>query len=177
MAVLRRSVHTSILFVAVAFILFTGRPALAIDPASIGIRTFDADGQQIGGINVVITYQSGQYPVDPLLITTEPLGPAWHSVPPNTYSIVALDDDFEPIPESEIILTAPPGAHDIVVNLILPPTCPADLDGDGTVGPPDLAQLLGAWGPNPGHPADFDGDDVVGPADLAQLLGTWGPCP
>ncbi len=54
--------------------------------------------------------------------------------------------------------------------------CPADLDGDGAVGPFDLALLLGAWGPNPGHPADFDGDGMVGAADLAQLLGSWGPC-
>ncbi len=54
--------------------------------------------------------------------------------------------------------------------------CSADLDGDGTVGAADLAMLLGAWGPNPGHPADFDGDGFVNAADLAQLLGNWGPC-
>lgn len=54
--------------------------------------------------------------------------------------------------------------------------CPADFDGDGTVGASDLASLLGAWGPNPGHPADFDGDGTVGAADLAQLLGSWGDC-
>ena len=62
-------------------------------------------------------------------------------------------------------------------NIILQEnTCPTDLTGDGVVGPQDLAQLLGNWGPNPGHPADFDGDGLIGPADLAQLLGTWGPC-
>ncbi|NEQ48562.1 MAG: choice-of-anchor B family protein [Leptolyngbya sp. SIO3F4] len=49
-----------------------------------------------------------------------------------------------------------------------------DLDGDGTVGPADLAILLGQWGPCPGCVADLDGDDVVGPADLAVLLGAWG---
>ena len=54
--------------------------------------------------------------------------------------------------------------------------CPADLDGDGNVNAADLAQLLGAWGPNPGHPADFDGDGNVDAADLAQLLGAWGDC-
>ncbi|MCH8912483.1 MAG: hypothetical protein IIA33_02835 [Planctomycetes bacterium] len=54
--------------------------------------------------------------------------------------------------------------------------CPADFDGDGAVGASDLAQLLGAWGPNPGHPADFDGDGMVNAFDLAQLLGDWGPC-
>lgn len=52
--------------------------------------------------------------------------------------------------------------------------CPADLDGDGSVGAPDLAILLGSWGG--GGPADFDGGGV-GASDLAILLGSWGPCP
>ena len=52
-----------------------------------------------------------------------------------------------------------------------------DLDGDGSVGPGDLAILLGNWGPcaNPNDcPADLDGDGTVGAADLAFLLGNWG---
>ena len=40
----------------------------------------------------------------------------------------------------------------------------------------DLAQLLGNWGPNPGHPADFDGDGFVSTTDLLALLAAWGPC-
>jgi hypothetical protein len=55
--------------------------------------------------------------------------------------------------------------------------CPADFNDDGDVGPGDLADLLGAWGPNPGHPADLNGDGDVGAADLALLLGSWGLCP
>lgn len=51
-------------------------------------------------------------------------------------------------------------------------TTPGDLDGDGAVGPADLALLLGAWGSGP-HPADLDGDGAVGAADLAILLGGW----
>ena len=54
--------------------------------------------------------------------------------------------------------------------------CPADFDGDGTVGASDLAQLLGSWGECAGCPADFDGDGDVDAADLASLLGSWGPC-
>jgi hypothetical protein len=53
--------------------------------------------------------------------------------------------------------------------------CPADLDGDGAVGAPDLANLLGAWGGT--GAADLDGDGVVGPQDLAAMLGAWGACP
>jgi hypothetical protein len=52
-----------------------------------------------------------------------------------------------------------------------------DLNGDGIVGPADLAILLGSWGPCPQEgdcPADLDSDGVVGAADLAILLGNWG---
>lgn len=56
------------------------------------------------------------------------------------------------------------------------PACSADLNGDNAIDPADLAVLLGAWGPNPGHPADLNGDSVVDAADLAVLLGSWGPC-
>jgi hypothetical protein len=67
--------------------------------------------------------------------------------------------------------------------------CPADISGpilgvpDGVVGPPDLARVLGLWGPCPCCGADISGpilgvpDGVVGPPDLARVLGLWGPCP
>ncbi len=55
-------------------------------------------------------------------------------------------------------------------------TCLGDVDGDGAVGPADLAALLAAWGSNPGSDADFDQDGTVGPADLAALLAAWGDC-
>ena len=62
-------------------------------------------------------------------------------------------------------------------SAVAEPPCPADLNDNGVVNAQDLALLLGAWGPNPGHPADINGDGVVNAADLAQLLGNWGPCP
>ncbi|MEE9130267.1 MAG: S8 family serine peptidase [Phycisphaerales bacterium] len=55
--------------------------------------------------------------------------------------------------------------------------CPADLDGDGSVGASDLLALLVAWGTDPEGPPDFDGDGVVGASDLLTLLVNWGPCP
>ncbi len=58
-----------------------------------------------------------------------------------------------------------------------PPDCAADFDNDGTVGLPDLLQLLGAWGPCTACVEDLDGDDTVGVKDLLILLGSWGPCP
>jgi len=51
-----------------------------------------------------------------------------------------------------------------------------DLNGDGSVGAPDLSILLSAWGPcAPGAPcpADLNGDGAVGPQDLAALLAAW----
>jgi hypothetical protein len=53
--------------------------------------------------------------------------------------------------------------------------CPADLDGDGVVGGPDLAMLLGEWGGS-GSGTDLDGNGVVDGGDLASLLSLWGPC-
>lgn len=54
---------------------------------------------------------------------------------------------------------------------------PGDLDGDGAIGPTDLAILLGSWGPCDDCDGeclpDLDGDCHVGAADLAILLGAW----
>ena len=63
-----------------------------------------------------------------------------------------------------------------VTSLLCVGPCPADFNGDGSVGAEDLAQLLGAWGPNAGHPADLDENGDVGAFDLALLLGAWGLC-
>jgi hypothetical protein len=52
--------------------------------------------------------------------------------------------------------------------------CPADFDGDGTVGGADLATLLGAWGT---AAADLDGNGTTDAADLSIVLGAWGACP
>jgi hypothetical protein len=54
--------------------------------------------------------------------------------------------------------------------------CTGDIDGSGEIDAADLAELLGAWGPNPGHPADLNEDGEVDATDLALLLGAWGPC-
>ncbi len=51
---------------------------------------------------------------------------------------------------------------------------PADLDGDGSVGPSDLALLLASWGPCGSCGADLDGDGSVGASDIAILLAAWG---
>jgi hypothetical protein len=57
------------------------------------------------------------------------------------------------------------------------PGHPADINGDGTVDTVDFLDLLGAWGPNPGNPADINGDGTVDTVDFLDLLAHWGPCP
>lgn len=54
----------------------------------------------------------------------------------------------------------------------------ADIDGSGVVDGADLAQVLGAWGPNgAGTAADINHDGTVDGADIALVLGNWGACP
>ena len=55
-------------------------------------------------------------------------------------------------------------------------SCPADIDGDGTVSASDLAIVLGAWSTT-FSVADLDSSGQVDASDLAVLLGAWGPCP
>ncbi len=48
-----------------------------------------------------------------------------------------------------------------------------DLNGDGAVGPSDLALLIGAFG-TASPEADLNGDGTVNPSDLGLLLGNFG---
>jgi hypothetical protein len=53
--------------------------------------------------------------------------------------------------------------------------CPADINGDGSVGGTDLTQLLAAWGSNT-PTADLNDDGTVDGLDLSAVLAGWGPC-
>lgn len=63
------------------------------------------------------------------------------------------------------------GVDEVRIVVVGCPSILGDLDGDGAVGAPDLAILLGQWG-GPGS-GDLDGDGEVGAGDLAILLGAW----
>jgi hypothetical protein len=56
--------------------------------------------------------------------------------------------------------------------------CPGDLNGDDSVGPPDLGILLAVWGTDGGKisGADINEDGTVNAADLGLLVGSWGEC-
>lgn len=61
-------------------------------------------------------------------------------------------------------------------SVVLVSTCPADLNGDGTVDALDLAVLLGAWGSTSDPASDINASGLTDASDLAVLLGSWGPC-
>ncbi len=54
--------------------------------------------------------------------------------------------------------------------------CPADVNGDGTVGINDLLELLAAWGPCACCAADINGDGTAGINDLLEMFAAWGDC-
>ncbi len=87
------------------------------------------------------------------------------------YLVLGLSPAIE---GDEVVFGGAGGGEGIYASV---PGSNPDLDGDGAVGPFDLAILLGSWGPCADCddcPADLDGDCAVGPADLAILLGNWG---
>jgi hypothetical protein len=77
------------------------------------------------------------------------------------------------INDSRAMLASGRPLGDPVTKLLrLTPILAEDLDGDGSVGPTDLAVLLSAWG-SKGGDADLDGDGSVDATDLARLLSAW----
>jgi len=68
------------------------------------------------------------------------------------------------------------GSETIIVFTVGTP-CPADVDGNGSVGFSDILAIFGSWGTFcEGCPADLNGDGTVGFADILTLFGSWGPC-
>ncbi|MCE2882544.1 MAG: hypothetical protein LW636_09330, partial [Planctomycetaceae bacterium] len=65
-----------------------------------------------------------------------------------------------------------------LVHAALCHAAPADIVPDGSVGPADLASLLGSWGLCGAQhgfvAADVDRDGCVGANDLGLLLAAWG---
>ena len=56
------------------------------------------------------------------------------------------------------------------------PQCPGDLDGNGTIGSPDLAIVLGSYGKCYRCEADLTGDGYVDRKDIDELMASWGDC-
>ncbi len=92
------------------------------------------------------------------------------------------DFDYPPGSPNPVHVAFTYGPETQEFDVVVTTPCPADLDGDGSVGIVDFLALLAAWGPctgpcPPSCPADFDGDCSVGIVDFLTLLAAWGPCP
>lgn len=61
------------------------------------------------------------------------------------------------------------------VQVLVPASCPWDLDSSGNVNTYDLLALFALWGT--AGPADFDESGSVNTSDLLILFANWGPCP
>jgi predicted outer membrane repeat protein len=96
------------------------------------------------------------------------------AVPVRLTTDIAGDPRFIDDPDTRDTGAGSPPVVDMGAYEFGEPAVIGDLNGDGIVGPADLAQLLASWGACANCPADFNGDGAVGPADLAQLLAHWG---
>jgi hypothetical protein len=54
-----------------------------------------------------------------------------------------------------------------------PPSCPADVTGNGMVDIDDLLAVINGWGGGAG-PADVTGNGVVDIDDLLAVINSWG---
>ncbi|MCH8824837.1 MAG: hypothetical protein IH984_15175 [Planctomycetes bacterium] len=74
----------------------------------------------------------------------------------------------------------PPSTEHAVILVPMELCCPADLDGNGTVGTSDLLILFANWGPCPAPPescfADLNRDCTVNTEDQLILFANWGTC-
>jgi hypothetical protein len=110
---------------------------------------------------------------------SDPAIEAW----PDGFNLDQDPDTAEPTPDldyrdriliGDTSLNVDMGAYERVTD------CVGDINGDSTIGFPDLLHVLSNWGPCPAPPlpcpGDFNGDGAIGFADLLQVLSNWGPC-
>jgi len=155
-----------------------GRDAFAIPTGSMGLLTFDVQGNLIGLIDLRVERYAGPYLIDPFDVTTNEFALVWVGVPSQTYAIYAIGNTGEPFPGPPLaVVPVPDGAHDLIVILTVPTPCPTDVDDDRTTGIDDLLALLGEWGPCLGCAADINDDNTVDIIDFLELLAGWGRCP
>ena len=55
-------------------------------------------------------------------------------------------------------------------------SCPADVDGDDSIGFADVLAVLADWGCESCPASDVDGDGLVGFSDVLGVIANWGDC-
>lgn len=157
-----------------------GGPIFVADAPQLvdgAINEFNLAGAQPGGSRII---NSGPFMVSLKLFAPSPSqGPApihdGRGCIPGKNAIYAFVGSGQWFDGCSLGITGQWVIYAVYRRVNCPPPCPADLTGDGAVGAPDLATLLGSWGLS--GPADLNNDGTVGAGDLALLLGSWGPCP
>jgi hypothetical protein len=76
---------------------------------------------------------------------------------------------------ADVIRRNTPISGEIQDRVMLMPSCPGDVDGDGAVNVDDVIIVLSSWG-QPGGLADVTSDGVVNIDDLLAVLIAWGGC-
>ena len=163
-----------------AVVPISGRRYLSISNMNDGLIPYDGGASGVGVTFLdaqdatYLVAQSQGYTGSQLTGSGDPLGG-------NSFAYAYLDDSvvhvrgfaghgMNPVQESFLV--------EFLQDCEDPPACPPDLNEDGVVGGPDLAQLLAAWGNSvpPGTGADLSGDGFISGPDLAQVLANWGAC-
>ena len=148
---------------------------------------FDADGN--GGDQYLISTDHDNFAHQVLVIPNIDTGISreyfYGGAGPQSYAVMAATIDLSQlgVPAgatlTQMRIFTEGGSCDLLGVGVLLSACPSDLDGDGSVGIADLAQLLGAFGTGYGgtgwNPrADLNADGIVSLSDLAALLAAFG---
>ena len=89
-------------------------------------------------------------------------------------SVALPGETIQAMRTSEALTVMLSADRSIVIDHAGPPSCPADLTGDGVVDGADLGLILSAWGESP--LGDLTGDGITDGADLGLMLTAFGPC-
>ncbi len=162
---------------ACVIVLAIARTAAAVPTGSMGLLTFDAQGNHLANYDLRVEHFAGNWVIEPIDVTTDIGGLTWVSVPEGTYAIYAIGQSGEPFPEPAAIVFVPGGAMDLLVPMIVPPPCPGDFNDDRAIDATDLVAMILDWGPCLQCATDANDDGQVNVTDLVTLITSWGDCP
>jgi hypothetical protein len=113
----------------------------------------------------------------PLLVEGYPVQQPWTPNGTSDAALIDLDNDGD----LDMLIGHCTGNSIFMQDGSPPQPCPADLNGSGDIGQPDLGILLSGYGCTAGVgncPGNIDGDDDTDQADLGLLLSVYGSdCP
>ena len=82
-------------------------------------------------------------------------------------SVYVIFDNMAPEIQTEAV---------VFLEESLDSSCPADVDGDDSIGFADVLAVLADWGCDSCPASDVDGDGLVGFSDVLGVIANWGDC-